>query len=77
MSFLEEKLPFVRGFEGCLSVTILLDEDSGRMVFEEEWRSVADHQNYLASIADNGVMNELISFLQGPPEIKYFEQVVI
>jgi quinol monooxygenase YgiN len=74
---LEEKLPAVRGFEGCLSVSVLLDKESGKMVFDEEWRSTEDHQKYLASIAENGVMNELISFLEGPPEVKYFERVVI
>ncbi|MET0004564.1 MAG: hypothetical protein ABW087_13175 [Candidatus Thiodiazotropha sp.] len=45
------------------------------MIFDEEWMSVEDHQKYINTIADSGVMGELISFLESPPEIKYFDRI--
>ncbi|MBW9267748.1 MAG: antibiotic biosynthesis monooxygenase [Candidatus Thiodiazotropha sp. (ex. Lucinisca nassula)] len=75
MPFLQANLPNVRGFKGCLNVTVFLDNESRIMIFDEEWMSVEDHQKYINTIADSGVMGELISFLESPPEIKYFDRI--
>ncbi len=77
LPFLQTNLPNVRGFEGCLNVSIFLDKQSRKMIFDEEWLSTEDHQRYINTIAENGVMGELISFLESPPEIKYLERVVV
>ncbi|MEW8624619.1 MAG: hypothetical protein AB2551_02555 [Candidatus Thiodiazotropha sp.] len=73
LPFLEKNLPRVRGFTGCLNVTVFFDKESRKMIFDEEWVSVEAHQEYINTIANNGVMDELISFLDGPPEIKYLD----
>jgi quinol monooxygenase YgiN len=77
LPFLEANLPNVRGFAGCLGVTVLIDKESGKMIFDEEWMSVDDHQKYISTIAGNGVMDELVSFLESPPEIKYLDRIDI
>ncbi|MET0064575.1 MAG: hypothetical protein ABW176_19980 [Candidatus Thiodiazotropha endolucinida] len=73
--FLETNLPNVRGFAGCLNVTVFLDKESRKMVFDEEWLSVEAHQEYINAIVSNGVMGELVSFLEAPPEIKYLDRI--
>lgn len=73
LPFLSANLPNVRGFKGCFKVTVYFDETSRKMLFDEEWLSVDDHRIYLDAIAANGVLGKLASFLESPPEIKYFD----
>jgi quinol monooxygenase YgiN len=75
--FLEENLPNVRSFNGCMSVTVLFNEDTGDMLFDEEWKSKEHHQAYLSFIQDNGVLADLAAFLQGPPIINYYTKIEI
>lgn len=75
--FLEDKLPAVRGFDGALSVSILYNEDTRELLILEEWKSQAHHQKYLQAIGDNGVMEQLLSFMTAPPDVHYYERVVI
>lgn len=75
MVFLQENLPNVRGFRGCLSVDVLYDEETNAMIFYEEWLSKEDHGNYIGFISENGVMESLVSYLQGPPDVKYFKRL--
>ena len=77
LSFLEANLPNVRGFSGCLNVTIFLNKESWRMIFDEEWLTVDHHQAYIEFIVENGVMDELGAFLESPPEIKYLDRMSI
>ncbi|MCG8427167.1 MAG: antibiotic biosynthesis monooxygenase [Chromatiales bacterium] len=77
MPFLEANLPAVRGFPGCLSVKVLMDQATGTLMFAEEWLSVEHHQSYIKAIAENGVMDELVSYLKSPPNIKYLDCVEI
>jgi quinol monooxygenase YgiN len=77
LPFLEANLPNVRGFPGCLNVTVLLNKESGKLVFDEEWLTTAHHQEYIKFITNNGVMDELGSFLESPPEIKYLDRLSI
>lgn len=75
--FLEENLPAVRGFDGALSVSILYDDESGKLLIFEEWKSREHHQAYLAAITQNGVMEQLLAFMTGPPDVQYYERVMI
>ena len=75
--FLEANLPNVRGFKGTLSVSILHDQQTGNFLIFEEWLSREHHQNYIKFISENGVMEQLVSFLEGPPEVTYLEKLAI
>jgi quinol monooxygenase YgiN len=75
LPFLEKNLPNVRGFDGCLGVTIYFDKGSSEMLLEEEWLSIEHHQTYIKHIESNGVLGELAAFLVSAPVIKYLQKV--
>ena len=75
--FLQQNLPKVRGFEGALSVSIFYDKGTENFLIFEEWLSQQHHQNYIKFISENGVMNQLVSFMEGPPEVKYYGKLTI
>jgi len=75
--FLEANLSNVRGFDGCLKVEVLYDEDKQEMLLDEEWLTKGHHQAYLRFIAENGVLDQLSAFLIDPPDIKYFSKVEV
>ncbi|WP_408031623.1 putative quinol monooxygenase [Tenacibaculum xiamenense] len=75
MDFLEKNLENVRTFEGCSQVKVYYNTNDKKMIFDEVWKSVVHHQKYLNFITKNGVMEELGSFLEFKPEIKYFDIV--
>jgi quinol monooxygenase YgiN len=73
-AFLEAKLPAVRGFEGALSVTVFGNDENRELLIVEEWKSRQHHEAYIAAITENGVMNDLVSFMTGPPAVRYFDR---
>ena len=75
MSFLDANLANVRGFSGCLHVTVYFDQKNHKMIFDEEWQSIEHHQNYIRSITDSGVLEERGAFLESPPDINYFDRI--
>jgi quinol monooxygenase YgiN len=77
MPFLEANLPNVRGFDGCLRVSVMLNEETGAMVLDEEWLSIEHHQKYLAFIEANGVLGQLAAHFDGRPDIRYYDRVPI
>lgn len=77
LPFLEENLPNVRSFKGCLQVTVLLSLDKCVMSFDEVWLSCEHHQAYMASIEQSGVLGRLASYLRAPPVLSYFEELAV
>ncbi len=73
--FLEQNLPNVRQFEGCLSVKVLFDNINHELLLDEVWESTGNHQAYIEFITNNGVLAKLGEFLKAPPTIKYFSEV--
>ncbi len=76
-SFLAAKLPAVRSFDGALGVSVHFDKKTGKLLILEEWKSQAHHQAYIASITQNGVMDQLVSFMTAPPDVQYYERVIL
>ena len=74
LPFLEENLTNVRGFDGCMSVTVYFDKGCSEMLLEEEWLSIEHHQIYIKHIKRNGILGELADFLTSPPVIKYLQK---
>ncbi len=73
MKFLEENLPNVRGYEGCESVKVYFNKETKEMAIDEIWASREHHQNYIKFITENGVMGQLISFLEQEPMVRYYD----
>jgi quinol monooxygenase YgiN len=77
LAFLEKNLPNVRGFNGCMSVTVYFDKESSEMLLEEEWLSIEHHQTYIKYIENNGILGKLAAFLASAPVIKYLQKADI
>lgn len=75
--FLAENLPNVRSFDGCMGVAVYFNEETNDLLLEEEWLSQAQHGAYLKAITGNGIMGKLVSFLAGPPDVRYFSKTMI
>jgi quinol monooxygenase YgiN len=75
--FLAEKLPAVRGFDGALSVSLFYNQETRDILILEEWISQEHHQAYINSIIDNGVMGELLGFMEGQPKVTYHVRLVM
>ena len=76
-TFLEENLANVRGFDGALSVTLYFDAETRAFLIHEEWRSREHHRAYLAFIEERGVMAALLGFMQGPPDVTYYDRLAM
>lgn len=76
-AFLQENLSNVRGFDGALQVDLYYDAPSRAFLLHEEWVSQAHHQAYLGFIQEKGVMAALLAFMEGPPEVTYYERLVM
>jgi quinol monooxygenase YgiN len=72
IEFLHENVPNVRAFEGCSSVKLYFDDTTNEMIISEDWMSKEHHGKYIKYITENGVMTDLISYLQKEPTIKYY-----
>ncbi len=69
-------LPGTRAFEGCQGLTTYQDlEDGQTLVAVEHWDSKEHYERYLAWRTETGAMAQLVSLLEGPPNIRYFEAV--
>jgi quinol monooxygenase YgiN len=74
LPFLEKNLPNVRGFDGCMSVSVYFDKESSDMLLEEEWASIEQHHSYIKHIENSGILGELAEFLVSAPVIKYLQK---
>ena len=77
LPFLQSNLPNVRAFDGCMSVTILMNQDTRSLVLSEEWQSVDQHQKYLSSIEESGILQKLAAHFEGPPSVQYYDRLLI
>jgi quinol monooxygenase YgiN len=75
-STLHETLVATRGFEGCKSVEIYLDQDNADViVLWEKWESRAHSEKYFAWRVATGLLQELSVVLAAPAQIWHFDEV--
>ncbi len=68
VKFFAEIVPDTRAFEGCQGVDVCIDsEDAGNLVLVEKWVSMEHYQKYHHWREETGVLDQLRSFLDGPP----------
>jgi quinol monooxygenase YgiN len=77
LPFLQKNLPNTRSFHGSLAVSLFYDQETRNFLISEEWLSREHHQNYIEFVTEIGVMNQLVSFLDGPPVIKYYSRLMV
>ena len=78
LHFLQQILPDTRSFSGCLNLDVRQNqEDPNNLLFIESWRSRSDYEKYLAWRTETGTMKTLGAFMNGPPSIRYFDNLEI
>ena len=76
VNFLRNELHHTRGFDGCNGLTIHRNQDGGHnMVFVEHWDSRQHYEKYLAWRTERGDLASLVGWLEGDPNIRYFDTV--
>ena len=73
---LAEWLPDTRSYEGCSGTgAYSLTDDPHLLVMVERWESREHYERYRNWRADTGVRAQLVAMLEGPPIVRYFEQL--
>jgi quinol monooxygenase YgiN len=65
LNILKGALVETRDYEGCRSVTTLVDQETSSVVLVEEWDSVEDQQAYMAWRVETGLIDAIAPFMQG------------
>lgn len=73
--FVTPLFPETRAYDGCQGVTMYVEPEGQTFVFVEHWDSTAQYERYLAWRTETGVLDQLVSMLDGEPSIRYFEAV--
>lgn len=73
---MKELFPETREYAGCQGVTMHVEQDDPQnFVLVEHWESKDHYEKYLGFRQETGVLDELVAMLEGPPTIRYFDQV--
>jgi quinol monooxygenase YgiN len=61
---------------GCLSISLLQDQDDPTRIFElEVWQKADDHKRFIQSAVSSGAFAPFDALLSGPPEAHYLDTV--
>jgi quinol monooxygenase YgiN len=73
-SFLKRVLPDTRGYDGCVTLHVVQNQDdpAGIMIVEQ-WETRGHYEHYLAWRTASGVMDEFGAMMDGPPTIRFFD----
>ena len=75
-TLLREILPDTRAFDGCEGVTVYtVSDDRQTFLFVEFFQSKEHQQRYVQWRTETGVMAQLVEMLEGPPQVRYFEDI--
>ena len=67
--------PDTRTYDGFIDIYIIQDQDNPNTIFlVEEWESKSNYDSYLQWRTERGDIDTLVSFLTGPPTIRYFKK---
>ena len=73
-SYLHKILPETRGYDGCNNLYLIQNQDDPMaLVVIEQWDTRPKYEKYLAWRTETGVVDELITFLDGEPTFRFFD----
>jgi quinol monooxygenase YgiN len=73
---LAEWLPATRSYDGCHGTTAHAQtEDPHVVIMIEHWESEAHYDRYRQWRSDTGVRADLVSMLESPPLVRFFQQI--
>jgi quinol monooxygenase YgiN len=75
-ALMKEILGDTRSYDGCKGITVERNtEDAASIVLIERWESRDHYDKYLGWRQETGVLGQIVELLEGPPNIRYFEDV--
>ena len=73
-SWLKEVLPDTRGYEGCISISVIQNQDSPTSIaVVEQWESREHYENYLQWRSETGILNAMVDMMVGEPSFRFFD----
>ena len=74
VAFFKSILPDTRSYDGCISVDVYQNMDTPDVVLlVEKWNSKAHYEKYLGWRSETGVVDKIVSQIDGAPSIRYFD----
>lgn len=65
-----------RAWNGCMEIRVVRDQaDESEVYIVERWQTRKDHEDYLAWRAESGTTSEAQQYLEGPMEVRYFDEL--
>ena len=75
MGLLKGALPDTRGFAGCESVYVHVNQDDpGHLFVLGKWGHRSQHETYFAWRIESGMIDALEPFLTAPLKISYYDE---
>jgi quinol monooxygenase YgiN len=73
-AFLKRVLPDTRGYDGCVTLHVVQNQDDpASIVIVEQWDTRGHYERYLAWRTETGIMEEFTALMDGPPSIRFFD----
>ncbi len=70
----EEALPDTRGFDGCIKLDILVNQDQpANMVLVQTWQTRAHQARYSSWRQETGFIAKMGALLAAPPSVRYYD----
>jgi len=73
-SWMRERLPDTRGYDGCISLDVTQNQDEPTsFAIIEQWDSRQHHKTYLQWRTESGSIADLVSMMDGEPSFRFFD----
>ncbi len=73
-SMFKDILPDTRGFEGCVSLHVVQNQDDAQnLVVVEQWDTRQHYEKYLEWRTERGDLETLSAMFDGDPSIRFFD----
>ena len=71
--WLKEVLPATRGYKGCISISVIQNQDAPTSIaVVEQWESREHYEEYLQWRTKTGVLNAMVDMMDGEPSFRFF-----
>lgn len=72
-TWMREVLPDTRGYDGCISISLVQDQDDPTAFAAiEQWDTRQHYEKYRQWRNETGVLEDLIAMMDGEPSFRFF-----
>jgi quinol monooxygenase YgiN len=73
-SWFREILPDTRGFEGCMTLHVIQNQDDPtNIVVVEQWASRQHYEKYIQWRTERGEVDTFVGMMDGEPSFRFFD----